>query len=46
MLEQNITKKKQVDKIISQIQFKESNNKKYKVEVIWDSMIYINELKD
>ena len=47
MLKQDITNKGQVDKKVRQIEFDTGDNdsRKYKMEVIWDSVIYIKELK-
>lgn len=48
LLEQNITKKGQIDKAISQLKFDEGNNDGiYKVEAIRDSRVYTQgSLKD
>lgn len=44
LLKQDITKKKQVDELISQLEFDSNgNNKEYKVEAIWDNAIYTKE---
>lgn len=43
LLEQDITKKKQVDKNTTQMEFHTSNKKEYKVEEIWDNAIYARE---
>ena len=47
LLEQDITRKKQVDKKVRQIEFDVGNNGsgEYKVEVIWNSAIYARELE-
>ena len=46
LLEQDITRKVQVDKEVRQIEFDaDDNNGEYKVEAIWDSTIYIKESK-
>lgn len=45
LLEQNNTRKKQVDKKISDLNFDIGNIKEYKVEVIWDNAIYTNKMK-
>lgn len=46
MLKQNITKKEQIDKIVKNPEFKASNNKKkYKLESIYNSVIYIRNLE-
>ena len=44
LLEQNTTKKEQVEKI-PELDANNDNSKKYKVETIWDSAVYINKLK-
>lgn len=44
LLKHNITKKKQVDKIITQFEFKASS-KKYKIKEIWNNTIYIKKLE-
>ena len=40
MLEQNITKKGRVKKILK-LDTSNNNSKKYKLEAIWDSAVYI-----
>ena len=47
LLEQDITRKRRVDKKISQIIFDVDDNDsgKYKVEAIWDSVVYAREFK-
>ena len=47
LLEQDITKKKQVDKEVRQMEFDLGNNDsgEYKVEAIWDSTVYAKELE-
>lgn len=46
LLEQETTKKRQVDKKFGQIEFdSRDNNKEYKVEVIQDNVVYVKELK-
>ena len=42
MLEQGITKKECIDKLL---ELYIGNSKKYKVETIWDSIVYVNKLK-
>ena len=42
-IEQKIIKKKEINKNIGR--FEASNNKKYKVEIIWNSIVYIKELE-
>ena len=44
-LEQNITKKRRVDKKVIEFVFEAGNSKKYKVEAIWDSVVYANKAK-
>lgn len=42
LLEQDITKKRQVNKVSLQLKFdSNSDGKKYKIKAIWDSVIYI-----
>ena len=45
LLEQDITRKKRVDKKVRQIEFNAGNNdsRKYKVKAIWDSAVYTKE---
>ena len=45
LLEQDTTRKRQVDEEIRQIEFEASNNNsgEFKVEAIWDSMVYAKE---
>ena len=45
LLEQDIIKKRQVDKNTTELNADDDNSKKYKVEVIWDSAIYAKESK-
>ena len=45
LLEQNITKKEQVDEIVTELNFKAGDNEEYKVEEIWDSAVYANKLE-
>ena len=40
LLEQNIIKKERVDENVTEWEFHNSNNKEYKVEAIWDSVVY------
>ena len=44
LLEQNITKKKWVNKNITKLEAA-NNSKEYKVEAIWNSAIYANKAK-
>ena len=44
LLEQNITKKKPVQEVL-ELNAGNKDNVKYKMEVIWDSMVYANELE-
>ena len=41
-LEQNTTKKTQIDKKVMELEFEFGKSKKYKVEVIWNSAVYAN----
>lgn len=43
LLKQDITKKRQVDEKVRQINFEVGNNKEYKIEAIWNSMVYARE---
>lgn len=45
-LEQDITRKKQVDKHTTRLKFEFDNNEKYKVKCICDSTVYVKELED
>ena len=44
MLEQNTTKKRQIDKKISELDISNKDDKEYKVGAIWDNAIYVEEL--
>ena len=46
LLEQDIIKKEQLDKKITELNFKAGNSKEYKVEAIWNSSVYVNKTKD
>ncbi len=46
LLEQDTTKKGQVDKITSRLEFENEGNKEYKVEAICDNVVYTSESKD
>ena len=45
LLEQDTTRKEQVDKRVKELEFEAGNSKKYKVETIWDRAVYANELE-
>ena len=45
LLKQNTTRKKQVDKKVTEIDFEAGNSKEYEVEAIWDSTVYANKAK-
>ena len=47
LLEQNITRKGRVDKVIRQIEFdaEDNNGKEYKMVAIWKSTVYAKELE-
>lgn len=45
LLEQNITKKGQVNKNAIQLKFEANNNEKYKFKSIWNSAVYEKESK-
>ena len=40
LLEQNTTRKEQVDERVKELELEAGNNKKYKVKAIWDSAVY------
>ena len=42
LLEQNTTRKRQIDKKVTELEFEASDSKKYKVEAIQDNAIYAN----
>ena len=44
LLEQNTTKKEWIDKNLTE--FEADNIKKYEIEAIWDSIVYINKTED
>lgn len=43
LLEQDTTRKRRADETISKLEFDNKNGKEYKVEVIFDSMLYARE---
>ena len=43
LLEQDTTRKGQVEDNMTQLEFEAGNNAKYKVEAIWDSAVYAKE---
>ena len=45
LLEQDITKRGQVDKTTSQIELDEANSEEYKIKAIYDSAVYARELE-
>ena len=45
LLEQNTTKKEQVNKRVMELELEAGNSKEYKVEVIWDSAVYASKLE-
>ena len=45
LLEQDITRKEQVDKKVTKLEFQASNSKKYKVKAIWDSAVDASKAK-
>ena len=45
LLELDITKKGQMDKKVTELEFEAGNSKEYKVEIIWDNAIYTNKGK-
>ena len=46
LLEQDTTRKERVDKKMTELDFEAGNSKKYKVEVIRNSAVYVRELED
>ena len=47
LLEQNITEKRRVDKVVKQMKFdiRDDISKKYEEEAIWDNAVYVRELE-
>ena len=45
LLEQDTTKKGQVENNVTQLEFKAGDDAEYKVEAIWDSAVYARELE-
>ena len=45
LLEQDITRKGRVDKKIMELEFEANNSKEYKLEAIWNSVVYANKAK-
>ena len=45
LLEKDNTKKERVDKNITKLDVGDNNSVKYKVEAIWDSVVYVRKLK-
>ena len=45
LLEQDTTRKGQVNKKVRQIEFDVGNNEEYEMEVIWESAVYVRESK-
>ena len=45
LLKQDTTKKKRIDKKVTELDFKTNNNKEYKIEAIWYSAIYANKVE-
>ena len=43
LLEQNTTRKEQVDEKVTELDFKTGNKKEYEVKAIWDSAVYTKE---
>lgn len=46
LLEQNIIRKEQIDKNISELNFNVSNSKEYQIEVIHDGVIYASRIEN
>ena len=45
LLEQDITKKDQVDKKVTELDFEAGDSEEYKVEAIWNNAVYAKELE-
>ena len=45
LLEQNITKKRKVSEKVAKLDTGNKNSKEYKMETIWDSVVYAREAK-
>ena len=45
LLEQDTTKKGQMDENVTELEFEAGNSEEYEVEAIWDSAVYANEAK-
>ena len=45
LLEQDTTRKEQIDENVTELEFDAGDNKKYKIEAIWDSAIYTMKLE-
>ena len=45
LLEQDTTRKKQVDKRVTKLELEAGDSEKYKVEAIWDSVVYASKLE-
>ena len=43
LLEQDITRKKQVDNKVTKLDFEAGKSEEYKIEAIWDSAVYVRE---
>ena len=46
LLKQNTIRKKQVDEKVNKLEFEAGNSKEYKVEAIWNSVVYANKAED
>ena len=42
MLEQDTSRKKRVNKKVTELNFEATDSEEYKVEAIWDSAVYAN----
>ena len=45
LLEQDPTKKERMNENVTELKFDASNNEEYKVEVIWNSIVYAKKLE-
>ena len=41
-----MTRKRQVDKKITKLEFEAGNSKEYKIQAIWDSAVYASKAKN
>ena len=46
LLVQDTTKKRRMDEKVTKLEFEASNSEEYKMEAIWNTVVYANEAKD